>query len=88
MIILIPRQFMLDDEIWSGIYAPRGHLAVEGEWINRAAYGRTLETIAKHGAKAFYNGPIAEAMIHKIRSSGGAMTLKDVSPTSLNTNSN
>jgi len=72
-------QFMLDEPIWKKVYAPRGYLAVEGEWIKRTAYGKTLEKVAKHGADAFYNGEIAESMIKKLDSEGGVMTLKDVS---------
>ena len=72
-------QFMLDEPIWKKVYAPRGYLAVEGEWIKRTAYGMTLEKVAKHGADAFYNGEIAESMIKKLDSEGGVMTLKDVS---------
>jgi gamma-glutamyltranspeptidase/glutathione hydrolase/leukotriene-C4 hydrolase len=72
-------QFMLDEPIWKEVYAPRGYLAVEGEWIKRTAYGKTLEKVAKHGADAFYNGEIAKSMIKKLDSEGGVMTLKDVS---------
>jgi len=72
-------QFMLDEPIWKKVYAPRGYLAVEGEWIKRTAYGKTLEKVAKHGADAFYNGEIAESMIKKLDSEGGVMTLNDVS---------
>jgi gamma-glutamyltranspeptidase/glutathione hydrolase/leukotriene-C4 hydrolase len=76
-------QFMLDEPIWKEIYAPRGYLAVEGEWIKRTAYGKTLEKVAKHGADAFYHGEIAKSMIKKLDSEGGVMTLKDVSPLKL-----
>jgi gamma-glutamyltranspeptidase/glutathione hydrolase/leukotriene-C4 hydrolase len=69
---------MLNEPTWSEIYAPHGYLAVEGDWIKRSAYGRTLETVAKHGADAFYNGKIAKQMIRKLDSVGGVMTLDDV----------
>ena len=70
---------MLDSPTWKQVYAPRGYLAVEGDWIKREAYGRTLETVAKHGADAFYHGEIANQMIDKLKSLGGVMTTKDVS---------
>lgn len=76
--MLTIRQFMLDNPTWSQVYAPRGYLAVEGDWIKREAYGRTLETVAKHGADAFYHGEIANHMINKLESLGGVMTHKDV----------
>lgn len=69
---------MLDEPTWKEVYAPRGYLAVEGEWIKRTAYGKTLEKVAKHGADAFYHGEVAEHMIRKLDSLGGVMTLKDV----------
>lgn len=69
---------MLDSPTWKEVYAPRGYLAVEGDWIKREAYGRTLETVAKWGVDAFYHGKIADHMIDKLRSFGGVMTLKDV----------
>lgn len=71
---------MLDEPVWKEVYAPRGYLAVEGEWIRRIAYGKTLERVAKHGADAFYHGELAEHMIRKLDSLGGVMTLKDVRP--------
>lgn len=76
--MLINSQFMLDEPTWKEVYAPRGYLAVEGEWIKRTAYGKTLEKVAKHGADAFYHGEVAEHMIRKLDSLGGVMTLKDV----------
>lgn len=69
---------MLDDPTWGDIYAPRGYLAVEGDFIQRTAYGHTLEKIAKHGGRVFYEGPMAESMIDTIQAQGGIMTLDDV----------
>lgn len=69
---------MLDEPIWKEVYAPRGYLAVEGDWIKRTAYGKTLEKVAKHGVDAFYRGEIANSMIKKLDSVGGVMTMKDV----------
>lgn len=70
---------MLDDKTWKDIYVSRGYLAVEGDYIKRTNYGRTLERIAHEGADAFYKGEIAERMIKTIDKAGGVMTLDDVS---------
>jgi gamma-glutamyltranspeptidase/glutathione hydrolase/leukotriene-C4 hydrolase len=70
---------MPEDKTWMDIYAPRGYLAVEGDYIKRINYGKTLERIAHGGADAFYNGEIAEKMVKSIKKAGGVMTLKDVS---------
>ncbi len=37
-----------------------------------------LELIAKDGAKAFYEGPIAKAIVEAVRKDGGEMTLDDL----------
>ncbi|ORY26867.1 nucleophile aminohydrolase [Naematelia encephala] len=71
-------QFMLDNPVWAKIYAPRGALLVEGEYVQRLAYGKTLEKIAKEGASAFYEGDIAKNMIETITSLRGIMSLDDL----------
>jgi gamma-glutamyltranspeptidase/glutathione hydrolase/leukotriene-C4 hydrolase len=72
---------MLDSPTWSKVYAPHGYLAVEGDLINRASYGKTLELIAKHGADEFYEGKTASKMVDHIKSQNGVLTLEDVSRT-------
>jgi gamma-glutamyltranspeptidase/glutathione hydrolase len=42
-----------------------------GERFVQPALGRTLRAIAKHGAKAFYEGPIAADMVATLRAAGG-----------------
>lgn len=76
---LIISQFMLNSPAWKDVYAPQGYLAVEGDYIKRVNYGRTLEKIAKEGAQAFYHGDIAKSSIRTIQKSGGIMELDDVS---------
>lgn len=73
---------MLNSPTWSEVYAPQGYLAVEGDWIKREAYGRTLVLIALEGAEAFYNGAIPNNMIRTIKKQGGVMELNDVGPRS------
>jgi gamma-glutamyltranspeptidase/glutathione hydrolase/leukotriene-C4 hydrolase len=70
---------MLQSPPWKEVYAPQGYLAVEGDYIRRTNYGRTLEMIAKDGADAFYHGDLAEQSIKTIKANGGVMDLKDVS---------
>jgi hypothetical protein len=69
---------MLKNPTWSAVYAPRGYLLVEGEYIKRTAYGQTLEKIAKHGADVFYTGDIAKSTVKTLKSLGGIMTMDDV----------
>jgi gamma-glutamyltranspeptidase/glutathione hydrolase/leukotriene-C4 hydrolase len=69
---------MLDNPTWSAVYAPRGPLLVEGEYVKRTNYGKTLEKIAKHGASVFYSGEIAESTVNTLQSLGGIMEIEDV----------
>lgn len=47
-------KLMLNNPDWSSIFAPKGRLLKEGEKISRANLSRTLSTISKEGANAFY----------------------------------
>ena len=46
--------WILDHEPWRAVFAPDGDLVKAGDRIHREAYARTLETVARHGADAFY----------------------------------
>ncbi|KAA1471669.1 gamma-glutamyltranspeptidase [Dentipellis sp. KUC8613] len=72
------RPLMFSNDDWSSIFAPNGVLLRAGDLVRRTNYSRTLATIAAHGADAFYEGEIADAMISKIRSAGGIMTHEDL----------
>ncbi|KAK3841664.1 MAG: nucleophile aminohydrolase [Linnemannia gamsii] len=63
---------------WLPVFAPEGKALREGEWIKREALADTLEKIAKHGAKAFYEGPIAQSMVDHIKAHGGILTIEDM----------
>ena len=69
---------MLNEPDWRAIFAPEGRLLREGEIIRRTNLSRTLETIAEEGPGAFYKGPIADAIIEKVRATGGILTHEDL----------
>jgi gamma-glutamyltranspeptidase/glutathione hydrolase len=46
--------------------------------IRNPGLATALRLIQKDGRDAFYNGPIAEAIVAKVRSSGGVMTKEDL----------
>lgn len=71
-------QLMLNEPDWQAVFAPEGRLLREGEIIRRTNLSRTLEAIAKQGPDAFYKGPIADAIIDKIRATGGILTHQDL----------
>jgi gamma-glutamyltranspeptidase len=58
-----------------------GSLVQPGEKLKNPELAATFRAIAKGGAKAFYSGPIAEAIVAKVQNAPvnkGAMTLKDL----------
>ncbi|KAK4560915.1 hypothetical protein LTR86_004870 [Recurvomyces mirabilis] len=70
--------FLVNEPTWAIDFAPNGTLLGLGDTITRRRYADTLESIAKRGPDAFYTGPIAEATIDTINSTGGIMTLADL----------
>ena len=57
----------------SGTEAPR-----EGDWLVNRDYGATLRLIAKQGARAFYEGDVAEAILAEMRANDGFLTRDDL----------
>ena len=53
----------------------------QGSLLKNPELAATLRAVAKDGAKAFYSGPIAEAIVHAVRShptNPGRLTLQDL----------
>ncbi|KAJ7462294.1 gamma-glutamyltranspeptidase-domain-containing protein [Mycena galericulata] len=69
---------MLGNPDWSAVFAPNGTFLREGEVIMRSNYSRTLATIASEGPDAFYKGPIADAVVRKVRATGGILSHADL----------
>lgn len=59
------------------VFLPAGTAPAVGDRFVNAALARTLRAIATGGAKAFYTGEIARALVAKLRSLGGLHTLED-----------
>ena len=69
---------MLNAPDWRAVFAPDGQLLKEGDIIRRTNLSRTLETIAEQGPDAFYKGPIADAIVEKIKATGGILSHEDL----------
>ncbi|EIW63497.1 gamma-glutamyltranspeptidase [Trametes versicolor FP-101664 SS1] len=69
---------MLNHPDWKPIFAPEGHTLKTGETIRRTNLSRTLAAIAEGGADAFYTGPIADAIVEKVRVTGGILSHADL----------
>ncbi|XP_026881102.2 glutathione hydrolase 5 proenzyme isoform X1 [Electrophorus electricus] len=50
-----------------------------GDTLRYPKLAETLETIARHGAEAFYTGKIAHDLISDIEGAGGSLSLEDLS---------
>ena len=66
------------DELLKKVFYPNGKVPDVGTKIKRLGLAKSLELIAHSGANAFYEGPIAAAIINTIESAGGVMTLADL----------
>jgi gamma-glutamyltranspeptidase / glutathione hydrolase len=58
--------------------APDGRTPRAGEWFKMPALGRTLRAIAEHGAKGFYAGPVADAIVAASRAADGFLAHDDL----------
>lgn len=57
---------------------PDGSPPAVGDRLQQPALARTLERIVLEGAKGFYEGPVAEAIVGTVRASGGVLTRADL----------
>jgi gamma-glutamyltranspeptidase/glutathione hydrolase len=58
-------------------FLPGGNAPPEGSIFVQPALAETLRAIARHGAKAFYEGPIAADIVATLRAKGGLHTEAD-----------
>jgi len=67
----------------SALYLARGEggalqPAAPGTLVKNPAVAKMLELLAAKGAKAFYEGPVAQAMVDAVRSRGGVLSAEDL----------
>ncbi|RDL37992.1 Uncharacterized protein BP5553_05425 [Venustampulla echinocandica] len=70
--------FLVEDPNWAMDFAPNGTLLGVGDILTRKRYADTLEVIAKHGSKGFYEGDVAKYTIAALQAANGTMTLDDL----------
>ena len=63
-------------------FLPRGEAPAAGERISLPALGATLRSVARGGAKAFYEGPIAAEIADTVRGQGGFLSEEDLASVS------
>lgn len=69
----------------SAMFLDDGHWPIIGQWtalterhLDQKAFAGTLRQIAAGGAKAFYTGDVARALVKDIREKGGCLSEKDL----------
>jgi gamma-glutamyltranspeptidase/glutathione hydrolase len=60
------------------IYSPGGRLLGPGDRLQQPGLVRTLETVASEGARTFYEGTLAEALLRLVEERGGLVTPADL----------
>jgi len=63
------------------VFMPGGKVPEEGQIHIQPELAETLKTVAEKGREGFYEGPVAEAMVAKLRSLGGLHTVEDFAAT-------
>ncbi len=61
----------------AAVFLDHGKPWKAGQVLKQPQLAHTLELIAKGGTRAFYHGPIAEAVVKASKANGGILTLKD-----------
>jgi gamma-glutamyltranspeptidase/glutathione hydrolase len=65
------------DPATAAIFLPGGKVPAEGDLHRQPRLAETLKAIARGGRKAFYEGPVAQAMVKRLAAAGGLHTLAD-----------
>ncbi|KAG0183232.1 hypothetical protein DFQ28_000102 [Apophysomyces sp. BC1034] len=76
-------EWMSKEPVWVGTYGVqdkngRHHHAKFGDTLRRPRLAHSLELIAQHGAKIYYDGIIGEALVNATDAAGGILTRDDL----------
>lgn len=59
-------------------FYPEGAPPAPGSTLRQPELARSLQLIAEQGTKAFYDGPVGEALVREMESGGGIITREDL----------
>lgn len=62
----------------AAIYAPEGRVLREGERVHQPALADAIELLAAEGARPFYEGEVAAAVVELLAQQGGLLTAADL----------
>jgi gamma-glutamyltranspeptidase / glutathione hydrolase len=68
---------VVNDPTAAPIFLPDGKPLVLGDVVRQPLLAATLRRIAKEGRRGFYEGPVADDMVARLRAAGGLHTLED-----------
>lgn len=60
------------------IFAPKGITPKVGQRLYQKDLAKTLELLAKFGHKGFYEGKVAQQLVHEVRKAGGIWSMADL----------
>ena len=69
---------LVSSESARAVFAPDGRLLREGDRFRDPALADTIERLGSEGARPFYTGDIAEAIVAFLQERGGALTREDL----------
>ncbi|MGR3496088.1 gamma-glutamyltransferase [Citreimonas sp.] len=69
------------DPVSARIFLPDGRAPRAGDVHRQPELAQTLRRIAEHGRAGFYEGPVAEDLVSRLRELGGVHTLQDFAAT-------
>lgn len=62
----------------ASVLLPGGRPPAVGSRLDCSGLAATLEAVSRAGAKGFYEGPVAEAVVEAVRAGGGALSASDL----------
>lgn len=72
------KEMLMRDPGSSSLFLQEGSALVEGSLFQQPALAETLSEIALRGARAFYNGDIAQSIANACRTAGGLLRFDDM----------
>ena len=66
------------NEASAAVYLREGLPLQEGEVLKQPRLAETLRAVARGGPRAFYEGPVAQAIVDGVRAAGGVLSLEDL----------
>jgi gamma-glutamyltranspeptidase/glutathione hydrolase len=67
-----------ENEASAEVYLRDGLPLQEGEVLRQPRLAETLRAVARGGPRAFYEGPVAQAIVDGVRAAGGVLALEDL----------